>query len=180
MDMPPQLLQDLVSKATETVRARLLAVVPQEVRASIQQVLSSVSETVMRDASAPRDFSHAIASIDQMQDAGRLTETAIANFADAGQYEELVTGLARLCAAPVELIERLMQNTRYDGILIACKASELRWPTFSAILKLKFAPNEMPAGDITQARTDFLKLSVATARRMVRFWLVRGFAKAEV
>jgi len=28
-------------------------------------------------------------------------------------------------------------------------------------------------------RADFIKLSVATARRMFRFWLVRGIAKAE-
>jgi len=42
--------------------------------------------------------------------------------------------------APVELIERLMQNVCHDGLLIACKAAELRWPTFSAILKAPFAP----------------------------------------
>jgi hypothetical protein len=84
-----------------------------------------------------------------------------------------------MCAAPIELIERLMQNVRYDGILVACKAAELRWPTFSSILKIRFAPYEVPATDVTQARSDFLKLSVATARRMVRFWLVRGVAKAD-
>jgi len=44
---------------------------------------------------------------------------------------------------------------------------------------LKIGAQDMPAAELTQARTDFLKLSVATARRMVRFWLVRGLAKAE-
>jgi len=179
MDLSPQLLQDLVAKATETVRARLLAVVPPEGRAAIQQVLFSVSDKVLRKASAPRDFSHATALIDKMQGAGQLNETAIAGFADAGQYEETVVGLARLCAAPVELIERLMQNIRYDGILVASKAAELPWQTFCSILKVRFAPYEVPASDAAQARADFLKLSVATARRMIRFWLVRGLAKAE-
>jgi hypothetical protein len=37
----------------------------------------------------------------------------------------------------------------------------------------------MPATDVAQARADFLKLSVATAQRMLRFWLVRGLAKTE-
>jgi hypothetical protein len=37
----------------------------------------------------------------------------------------------------------------------------------------------VPATDTAQARSDFIKLSVATARRMVRFWLVRGLAKAD-
>jgi hypothetical protein len=173
--MPPQLLQDLISKATETVRARLLSVIPPESQAAIQGVLASVSDKVMRDASAPRDFSRATALIDTLQDSRQLNELAIAGFAEAGQYDEVVAGLARICGGPTDLIDRLMQNVRYDGILVACKAAELRWPTFNAILKIR--PYEVPATDITQARTDFIKLSVPTAQRMFRFWLVRGVAK---
>jgi uncharacterized protein (DUF2336 family) len=179
LDMPPQLLRDLMLKATETVRARLLVTVPAERQAAIQSVLSQVSDKVLRKAAAPRDFSHAVTLIDKMQSDGRLNESAIVGFAEAGQYEELVVGLARVCAVPVELIERLMQNVRYDGVLVACKAAELRWQTFNAILKMRFAPYEVPTTDIAQARTDFLKLSVPTAQRMVRFWLVRGVAKAD-
>jgi uncharacterized protein (DUF2336 family) len=179
LDMPPQLLQHLILKATESVRARLLTAVAPDRQAVIQNILSSVSDKVLRKATAPRDFSRAVALIDKMQNAGQLNEAAIVEFAGAGQYEELIAGLARVCAAPVELIERLMQNMRYDGILVACKAAELRWPTFNAILKARFAPYDLPTTDLTQARTDFLKLSVPTARRMLRFWLVRGVAKSD-
>jgi len=179
LDMPPQLLQSLMSKATEAVRARLHVVVPPEDQASIQQVLASVSDKVLRKATAPRDFSRAIALIDRMQEQGRLNEIAIAGFAGEGKYEEMVAGLARICVAPIELIEKLMQNPRYDGVLVACKAAEFRWPTLNAILKARFARSEMAANDLIQVRADFIKLSVATARRMFRFWLVRGIAKAE-
>lgn len=179
LDMPPQLLQDLMLKATETVRARLLIAVPAERQAAIQGVLSQASDKVLRKAAAPRDFSRAVALIDKMQSDGRLNEKAIVGFAEAGRYEELVAGLARVCATPIELIERLMQNVRYDGILVACKAAELSWQTFNAILKARFAPYEVATTDTVQARTDFLKLSAATAQRMVRFWLVRGVAKAD-
>ena len=179
VDMPLQLLQDLMMKATETVRGRLLAVVPTERQAAIQSVLTAVSDKVLRKAAAPRDFSHAVALIDKMQAGGSSIELALVAFADAAQYEELVVSLSRICGAPVELIERLMQSLRYDGILVVCKAAELRWQTFSAILKVRFAPYEVPATDIAQARTDFIKLSVATAQRMLRFWLVRGVAKAD-
>jgi len=178
LDMPPHLLQDLMLKATETVRARLLVAVPAERQAAIQGILSQISDKVLRKAAMPRDFSHAVALIDKMQSDGRLNELAIVGFADGGQYEELVAGLARVCGTPVELIERLMQNVRYDGILVACKAAELRWQTFNAVLKVRSAPHEVPT-DLAQARSDFLKLSVATAQRMLRFWLVRGLAKAE-
>lgn len=42
-----------------------------------------------------------------MQEQRRLNETAISGFAGDGKYEEMVAELARICAAPVELIEKL-------------------------------------------------------------------------
>lgn len=89
VDMPPELLQSLMSKATETVRARLLAVVPPEGQAAIQQVLASVSGKVMRKAAAPRDFGRAVAVIDKLQEEGRLSEVAIAGFAADGNCAHL-------------------------------------------------------------------------------------------
>ena len=83
-----------------------------------------------------------------------------------------------MCTTPVELIERLMQSVRHDGILVACKAAELRWPTFHAVLKARFA-YDLSATDISQTKSDFLKPSVPTARRMLRFWLVRGAKKTD-
>ena len=54
-------------------------------------------------------------------------------------------------------------------ILVACKAAELRWPTFHAVLKARFA-YDLSATDISQTKSDYIKLSVSTARRMLRFW----------
>jgi hypothetical protein len=48
-----------------------------------------------------------------------------------------------------------------------------------AILKARFTPYHLSATDIAQTRADFLKLSVPTARRMIRFWLVRGAARVD-
>jgi len=125
LDMPPQLLQDLLAKATETARARLQTVVSPDRQAAVQNILSSVSEKVLRKATGPRDFSRAIARIDKMQSTGQSNDQAIAGSAAAGQHEELTVALARLYTTPVELIERLMQNIRHDGILVACKAADL-------------------------------------------------------
>lgn len=58
-------------------------------------------------------------------------------------------------------------------ILVACKAAELRWPTFHAVHKARFAY------DLSATKSDYLKLSVSTARRMLRFWLVRGATKTD-
>jgi hypothetical protein len=51
-------------------------------------------------------------------------------------------------------------------ILVACKAAH-------AVLKARFAY------DLSATKSDYLKLSVSTARRMLRFWLVRGATKPD-
>jgi hypothetical protein len=38
---------------------------------------------------------------------------------------------------------------------------------------------DLSATDISSTKSDFLKLSVPTARRMLRFWLVRGATKTD-
>jgi len=38
---------------------------------------------------------------------------------------------------------------------------------------------DLPATDISQTKSDYLKLSVPTTRRMLRFWLVRGATKTD-
>ena len=64
LDIPPQLLQNLIVKAAETVRVRLLAAVPPDRQAIIQGILASVSDNFLRQAATPRDFSRAVALID--------------------------------------------------------------------------------------------------------------------
>jgi hypothetical protein len=54
-----------------------------------------------------------------------------------------------------------------------------RLADISAILMARFAPYDLSATDIAQARAEFLKLSVPTAHRMIRFWPVRDAAKAD-
>jgi uncharacterized protein (DUF2336 family) len=180
LDMPPQLLQELVLKATEAVREHLLAATPAEDRSRLQDALASASTKALREAAAPRDFRAADASIAKLQDSDRLNEAAIVEFAKAGQYEEMVAGLARLCSAPIELIEKLMQNTRYDGVLVVCKAAGLHWQTFSAILSNRYSHHQVSAMELEKARTDFIKLSASTAQRMLRFWLIRGVTNEQI
>ena len=178
MDVPPQLLQALVIKASEDVRRRLLASAPPASQVIIRQKLNQVAGKVLRDAGMPRDYRRAEALIAKLHADNKLNEAALVGFAEAGQYEEMVAALAKLCGAPVDLIVGVIQNLRYDGVLVACKSADLHWPTFCAILNKRF-PQAPSAQEMEQARTDFLKLSGATAKRMFRFWMVRGTANPE-
>lgn len=172
-DLPPQIMDQLLAKATEMVRLRLaerFGTDGHDLR------IDGIPRQAPTPAPPPRDFRLAETIVDKMKERNQLDEATILDFAASGRYEELTVGLARLCSAPVSLIDRIMQNPRYDGVLVACKAFGLHWSTFRAIMisRLPVGPSD---AELERARSDFLKLTAATAQRMFRFWLVRGSTK---
>src|SRR5262249_17281300 len=112
----------------------------------------------------------------QMQKNGSLDESVVLGFAKDNHYEELVVALGLLCSTSLSVIEPLMRGPRHDGVLIACRAANLGWPTVQLILKNRFAHQSIQSiakCDLQQAKSDYCKLSLATAQRLLRFWQVR-------
>ncbi len=179
LDIPLRLLRDLLSKATEAVRSRLLALAPAETRSEIQRALARIANEVGREATASRDFSKAQRAILQMQKEGRLDESALLEFATRRLYEQMVAALSLLSSAPIDLIASLMQSARSSGLLVPCKAAGLKWPTINVILCNRFAHHTMSDADLALAKADFLRLSQASAQRTLRFWQVRGVTAKE-
>src|SRR5690606_26777966 len=131
-DIPPRMFRDLLLKATEVVQQRLLASARPETRAEIQRVLAKVSQEV--GSAGARDFTAAQRTIDALHQQGKLDEAALADFAKSGKYEETVASLAKLCAVPIEVVDRLMSGDRPDPVLILCKSAGWGWPTVRAII----------------------------------------------
>jgi uncharacterized protein (DUF2336 family) len=179
LDIPLRLLRDLLLKATEAVRTRLLALAPPETRDQIQRTLSKISNEVSREATASRDFAQAQQGILLMRKEGRLDESALLEFANRRLYEQTVVALAMLSSASIDLIASLMKGARSAGLLIPCKAAGLKWPTVSAILRSRFAHHTMSEADLTQAKEDFLRLSQLNAQRTLRFWQIHATATKE-
>lgn len=173
LDIPLRLFRQLLLKATEAVRSRLLALAPVENRDDVQRVLAFTTNEGGSKAAAPRNTARALDVVMRLEQSKKLDERAIIGFANAHQHEEMVIGLSLLCAAPNELIERLVQNSRYDGVLVVCRSAGLRWPTVSAILANRSAHQAISDQELQQAKADFLRLSRNTAQRVLRFWQVR-------
>jgi uncharacterized protein (DUF2336 family) len=175
VDVPPHLLQDMVLKATDAVRARLLATAPAEVHAEIKRALASISKEVIHEVEAEtRDFKRAREFVLSMQQKNQLNEAMLENFATTHKYEEMVAGLALLCAARFELVERLMRTLHYGGLLVACKAGGLLWPSVQAILTHRLPQHPIASHELEQAKADFSKLTKATAQRLLGFWQARS------
>jgi uncharacterized protein (DUF2336 family) len=173
LDLPAPLLHELLRRATDDVRSRILQAAPAESREDVQRVLAAVSNEIVCEVIKPRDYTRAQALVSQLKQQNRLDDATLQEFANARKYEEMVAGLALMCAAPIGMIESLMQDVRHDGLVVACKAAELKWPATSAILSNRFAHHATPAAQMQDAKADFIKLTVPTAQRVFRFWLIR-------
>jgi hypothetical protein len=89
--------------------------------------------------------------------------------------------LSRLCAVPIEIVDRLMNGDRPDPILILCKSSGWGWATVRAIITVRPGSKGTSSQGLDSAYSNFERLSPATAQRVMRFWQAqpaRGVAPA--
>jgi uncharacterized protein (DUF2336 family) len=178
-DMPVELFQDLLVRATDEVRTRLLSSVSADKQDVIRRVLANVSTEIGRDVPAARNVEDAKRLVQLMQDTGRLNEAELMTFARHVKYDEVIAGLAACCGVSFDLIDRLMHGARSDALLIPTKAAGLSWPTVRAILELRGTRHPTSPHEIEAAAADFQKLSRPTAGRVLRFWQVRQTAQAQ-
>jgi uncharacterized protein (DUF2336 family) len=174
VDLPPELRHQLLSRATEAVRARLLAHAPPHVFEEIRSAIAAVATGVNREMSKARDFTAAKRFVTLLNANGELNEATLLGFAKQRKYEETVAALAALSQSTVEVIRPLMQSLRDDGVLIPCKVAGLRWETVSAILESRFATGSMGPHELEKIRGQFSRITNENARRLLRFWQVRS------
>jgi uncharacterized protein (DUF2336 family) len=179
LDVPIRLLRQLLMRASEAVRSRLMAIAGPEVRDHIQRVLASVAEDIDSEASINLELEHAHArqAVLEMQGKGLLNEIALLEFARAKKFAEVTAGLALLCATPFELMVNLMQSDQREAVLVPCRAVGLEWLTVRAILNSR-AGSAISDHDLEQAKADYAKLAQTSAQRVLRFWQVRQTATA--
>ncbi len=171
LDVPPHLVEELVLKATDSVRSRLLATAPAQMHAEIRRVLATISNEVVDEIKAEtHDFNRAREHVLTMQRKNQLNEARLGDFARLHKYEEMVAALALMSSARIELIERLMRTTQYGGLLVACRAADLKWTTVRDILTHRFPHHPIARFDLDQATADYAKLTRATAQRLIGFW----------
>jgi uncharacterized protein (DUF2336 family) len=177
LDIPLELLRQLLARATDLVRSRLLAAASPENQEKIQQALASIANEVGREAVNPRDFVRADNIVLELNRRGKLNEAVLVEFVKELKYEEMTATLALFCATKSDLIERLLKNVRHEGLVIACKAAKLTWPTVSLILESRFSHHSISEKELLEAKDAFLELTQVSAQRSMRFMQVQAVAK---
>jgi uncharacterized protein (DUF2336 family) len=176
-DLPLPLLRELMERATDAVRSRLLLRAPAEARENIQRVLAIVAAKISNETAKPRDFADAEHLLLAMRSSGQLDDAAVLEFATAKKFEEMTVALALLCSLPIDTMAKVMAGLRNDTVVLCCKAAGLTWPTVEAILLNRYGKRRITPVVIEIARNDFTTLSLSTAQRALRFMRVREIAQ---
>lgn len=174
-DLPANLLQELLRRATETVMKKILSLVPPERRQEIERVIAKIGRSISKNSQ--HDYSDAECSVAALAASGELDERALVTFVQKRQKDELAVALARLSSAPIGVIAQLLSGQRNDAILFPCKAAGLSWPTVEFILRDKVGGHVAIEEIIGLARRDYAKLTTATAQRTLRFMNVHEAVK---
>jgi hypothetical protein len=160
----------LLERATEAVRARLLALAAPGKRDDIKEILASISNDVIENEELHHDFAAAERVVQLMHENGELDQVALLEFAKARQYAATVTALATLCSAPVEMIKQMLHEGRNEALLVQCKAAGLSWATLRALLQDDFLGRKTSEDEVKKLISDYSKLSHATAKKLLDFW----------
>ncbi|MBY0381412.1 MAG: DUF2336 domain-containing protein [Xanthobacteraceae bacterium] len=174
-DLPPHRLTELINKAADAVRSRLLALAPASMKDEIRRAVADAQESDKAEMEKPRNFASAVEMVWRLKKNNELTEAVLAKFATARQYEATVVTLATLASAPVDLIRPLIRSHRNDGLIVVCRAAELEWETARAVIMSRFLSTTDT--DLDVARLNFRRLSISAAQHMLRSWQGKGSSR---
>jgi uncharacterized protein (DUF2336 family) len=177
LDIPINMLRQLLSKASAAVRARLLKAAPPEMREKIQKAIDAIAAQIGVQVPKAVDYTQSEAIVLALNRAGKLGDQTINRFAIQGEYSNIVAALSLLSTVKIDAVEPLIRNPRPDGLIVACKASRLDWSTTMMILRNR--PNGTPLSkqELEQGKEVFETLSLSAAQRTIRFWSARSSAK---
>lgn len=174
IDLPINFLRDLLRRATDAVRARLMAIAPPELQEEIERVLKTIADAVGGKPKPTRDFARAEAIVRRMKGLNELNDAAIVMFAETRRIDEVIAALALLTNVPTAIIAKVIEGHRADLVLLPSKSAGLNWSTVKAILVNRSIKPQIDERTLEIATRDYGKLTVDTANRTLRFWQVRG------
>ena len=172
IDLPLKFLRDLLRRATDAVRDRLMAMAPPELQEEIKRVLKAIADAAGAKSPPGRDFTHAEEIVKRMKGLNELNDAAIINFVETRRFDEVKAALAILSNVPTALIAKVIEGHRADLVLIPCKSAGLSWQAVETILTRRPVKPQIDERTITVASRDYGRLSLETAQRTLRFWQV--------
>jgi len=176
-EIPSPLLAALIAKASQGVRAKLEASHPRA-KAAVRRAVAEAAGRVQAQWLSALDYTAARASVDSLQRAGQLNESAVVAFAKADAYPETIAALATMGDLPLQFVEQAMSRDRSEALMVIAKAVDLSWSAAQEILMLRAKKGVISRSEILQRLTRFERLQSATAKEILEIYRSRAHSRA--
>jgi len=172
-DIPRNLFQQLIAKASDDVKKRLERERPEmadQLQASVTDVRGALQS---KFGPVSRSYFVAKRVVTTQHQQGNLTENSIFDYARSHRIEEVTIGLSLLCSLPGDVIERALMDKNREMILVLTKALDFSWATTMALLFLGAKDHRITAKDLAEMESEFSSLNVETSRSVLKFYQTR-------
>lgn len=170
-DIPRQMFQQLIAKASEDVRRKLERERPDlvgQIQTSVAEIAGSLHS---KFGPASKAYFEAKKAVKILHQRGELNEDRILDYARAHKIEETTVGLSLLCALPVNVVERAL--TDREMTLILAKARGFGWETTISLLFLGARDNRILASELEGMKRDYAALDPKTPQEVLSLYQLR-------
>jgi uncharacterized protein (DUF2336 family) len=167
LDLPGNLLRELLGKVADVVLARFLTAPRPAVHGKPQAPAAAAGQNVAK--TKPVDYTQAQSECVALNRTGKLGDSTVNRFAVRGEYDYVVAALALKADVKVEAIAPLLDADRVYGLVVACKAARVSWSTTTMIVRNR--PNCPPATqrELDQCVAIYESLLLSVAQWTIRF-----------
>ena len=168
VDIPDHHLRELVTRASEAVRQRLIGDDPRR-----QQLVDGILPAAPNAAPA-ENKSYRKAELAVL--AKGLSEATVNEFAQQKKLDEVVVAVAQLAKLSFAETERLLMGVWPSPVAVIFKAIGFKLSTLTAIYDARLPSGKAAGPDLVRTKAEFIALSRPTAERILRFYQVRKTA----
>jgi hypothetical protein len=173
IDIPEHHLRELISKASEVVRQRLTADIP-ELGETIKEILPN---SALPAGNETPGLSKDYRTAELVVKSRPLSEAVVNEFAKAKKLEEIVVSIAQLSGLPAAEVDRLFMGPWSSPVAVILKAIGFHLATADAIYRSRLSSGDVIRDDLVQTKAEFIALRRPTAERIMRFYSARKAAK---
>lgn len=165
LDLPGNLLRELLGKVADVVLARFLTAPRPVVREKAPA--AAAGPNVAKPKAV--DYAQAQSECVVLNRTGKLGDSTVNRFAVRGEYNYVVAALALKADVKCEAIAPLLDADRVYGLVVACKAARVSWSTTTMIVRNR--PNCPPATqrELDQCVAIYESLLLSVAQWTIRF-----------
>lgn len=168
-DLPPEIMEEIKERVARKIKTEMADKYTESDMAKLDTLVDHSAENLDFEG-----FRKSNEEIRRKADSEGLSEDLILELTKTNRLADVVHALSLMTGIDGRLISHTVLKADPSALGILCKANGFSGTTYLALLRSRRGNNHLAARDIAKAMRDYDGLSVASAKRALRFLKVRS------